>query len=51
MAEVEPGSLAVSEIYDNEGKALINGVSVAIEVGGELYVGSFQGDRLVKLPR
>ena len=33
VAEVEPGSLAVSEIYDNDGKALINGVSVAKMTG------------------
>lgn len=51
VAEVDPVTLKVTEVYDNAGKALINGVSVAIEAGGSIYVGSFQGDRLVKLPR
>jgi hypothetical protein len=51
IAEVDPATLAVNEIYDNNGQALINGVSVAIEAAGALYVGSFQGDRLVKLPK
>ncbi|MES2606037.1 MAG: SMP-30/gluconolactonase/LRE family protein [Pseudomonadota bacterium] len=51
VAEIDPATLKVTEIYDNAGKALINGVSVAIEADGAIYVGSFQGDRLVKLPR
>lgn len=51
VAEVDPETLTVSIVYDNEGKALINGTSVAIEAGDYLYVGSFQGTRLVKLPR
>lgn len=51
IAVVDPVTLAVDEIYDNKGAALINGVSVAIEAKGSIYVGSFQGDRLVKVPR
>ena len=51
IALIDPAKLTVTNIYDNEGKALINGVSVAIEAQGAIYVGSFQGDRLVKLPR
>ncbi|MDT8398884.1 MAG: SMP-30/gluconolactonase/LRE family protein [Pseudomonadales bacterium] len=51
VAEVDPATLGVSIVYDNAGKALINGTSVAIEAGGFVYVGSFQGTRLVKLPR
>jgi hypothetical protein len=38
-------------LYDNNGKALINRVSVAIEAGDAFYVGSFQGNLLLKLPR
>lgn len=51
VAEVNPVTLAVTVIYDNEGEALINGTSVAIEANEAVYVGSFQGDRMVKLPR
>lgn len=51
VAEVDPKTLEHRILYDNKGKALINGVSVAIEAGNAIYVGSFQGDRLVKLPR
>ncbi|MES2625185.1 MAG: SMP-30/gluconolactonase/LRE family protein [Pseudomonadota bacterium] len=51
VAEVDPATLAVTAVFNNEGKALINGTSVAIEVDDSVYVGSFQGDRLVKLPR
>lgn len=51
VAEVNPDTLAVTETHDNAGRALINGTSVAIEAGNAVYVGSFQGTRLVKLPR
>lgn len=51
VVEVDPETLAVTKVYDNEGKALINGTSVAIEAGDNIYVGSFQGDRLVKISR
>lgn len=49
LVEVDPKTLEHRIVYDNDGKALINGVSVAIEAGNAFYVGSFQGDRLVKL--
>jgi hypothetical protein len=51
VAEVDPATLAVTPVYDNAGKALMNGTSVAIEVNGAVYVGAFQGERLVKIPR
>ena len=51
VALVDPASLAVSLVYDSAGQALINGTSVAIEADGKVYVGSFQGERLVIVPR
>ncbi len=51
LAEVDPETLEHRILYDNNGKALINGVSVAIDAGDAFYVGSFQGDRVVKVPR
>jgi hypothetical protein len=38
-------------IFDSEGKgALISGVSEALQVGDSIYIGAFQGDRIVKIP-
>ena len=51
LAIVDPKTMKSRILYDNNGKALINGVSVAIEAGDAFYVGSFQGNRLVKLSR
>jgi hypothetical protein len=51
LAEVDPKTMESRILYDNNGKALINGVSVAIEAGDAFYVGSFQGNRLLKLQR
>lgn len=49
VAQVDPESLQVSVLFDNEGRALINGTSVGIKVDDSIYVGSFQGERLVIL--
>jgi hypothetical protein len=51
VAEVDPETMKVTTVYDSAGKALISGVSVAIEAAGAVYVGSFQGTRMVKVPR
>jgi hypothetical protein len=51
VAEVDPETLEHRILYDDNGKALIAGVSVAIDAGDAIYVGSFQGDRVVKVPR
>ncbi len=48
---VHPDTLAITRVFDNKGRALINGVSVAIETGGNVYVGAFQEDRMVKFSR
>ncbi len=49
VAEIDPATLKVTVVYDSKGKALINGVSVAIQVGRNVYIGAFQGNRIVKL--
>ena len=52
IAEIDPAKMAVRTVFDSEGKgALIGGVSVALEVNGSVYVGSFQGERILKLSR
>jgi len=48
---INPTNGAITRVFDNRGRALINGVSVAIEVDGNVYVGSFQGDRMVRFSR
>jgi hypothetical protein len=50
VAEIDPARMTAETVYDSQGKAApISGVSVALEVGNAIYVGSFQGDRLVKI--
>ena len=51
VVQLDPESSAIMRVFDSKGRALINGTSVAIEVGGNVYVGSFQGERLVKFSR
>jgi hypothetical protein len=51
VAEIDPAKMQAKTVFDSTGKgALIGGVSVALQVGDSMYIGSFQGDRLVKLP-
>jgi hypothetical protein len=52
VAEIDPANMGAKTVFDSEGKgALISGVSVALAVGDAVYVGAFQGDRLVKVGR
>jgi hypothetical protein len=49
VALIDPATMKATTVFDSEGKgALISGVSVALQAGGDIYVGAFQGDRLVK---
>ena len=51
VAEIDPHSMKGKEIFDSKGKgALISGVSVALQMGDAVYVGAFQGERLLKFP-
>jgi hypothetical protein len=50
VAEIDPAKMTAKTVFDSEGKdALISGVSVALQVGDAIYIGAFQGDRLVKI--
>ena len=51
VAEIDPDTLQMSVVFDNQGRALISGTSVAIEAKGNIYIGSFQGTRMLRLPR
>jgi len=49
VAEIDPATMAAKTIFDSQGKgALISGVSAALPVGDAVYVGAFQGERLLK---
>jgi outer membrane protein assembly factor BamB len=49
VAQIDPGSMKISQTFDSGDRALIGGVSVALQAGPAIYVGAFQGDRLVRL--
>ncbi len=50
VAEIDPAKMEAKTVFDSQGKgALISGVSVALQVGDAIYIGAFQGDRLVKI--
>jgi len=51
IAEIDPAKMQAMTVFDSEGKgALIPGVSEALQVGNSIYIGAFQGDRIVKIP-
>jgi sugar lactone lactonase YvrE len=50
IAEINPATWTSKTVFDSQGKGnVIAGVSVALQVGNSIYVGSFQGDRLVRI--
>ena len=51
VADIDPATMKAETVFDSEGKgALIAGVSVALQMGNSIYIGAFQGDRLLKIP-
>ncbi len=51
VAEIDPAKMQARVIFDSATHdPLISGVSVALKVGDSIYLGAFQGDRLVKIP-
>ena len=51
VAEIDPAKMQARAIFDSAAHdPLIGGVSVALKVGDSIYLGAFQGDRLVKIP-
>ncbi len=50
IAEIDPAKWTAKTVFDSQGKGnLISGVSVALQVGRSIYIGAFQGDRLVRI--
>lgn len=51
VAEIDPATMQARTLFDSAAHdPLIAGVSVALAVGNSIYLGAFQGDRLVKIP-
>ena len=51
LAEIDPAKMQAKTVFDSEGKAaMIPGVSIALQSGNAIYIGAFQGDRIVKIP-
>jgi hypothetical protein len=48
VAAINPATMQAKDVFDSGSRPLINGVSVALQVGNSVYVGAFGGDRLVK---
>lgn len=53
VVRVTPATLAVAPVYSADASAPLQGVSVGLEVDGQLWVGPFRGDRIgyLTLPR
>ena len=51
VVKVNPRTLQVTEVLKRAGQNGFNGGTVAVEVGGSYWVGSFAGDRIAILPR
>jgi hypothetical protein len=50
VAEIDPAKMESHTLLDWQGKSSpISGVSVALKVGSSIYLGAFQGDRIVKV--
>jgi hypothetical protein len=50
IAVIDPATMEMKTVFDSTGKAaLIAGVSVALQVGNDVYIGAYQGDRLVRI--
>jgi hypothetical protein len=51
VAEIDPATMLARTVFDSAtSPPLISSVSVALRVDNAVYIGAFQGDRLVKIP-
>ncbi|HEY8122396.1 MAG TPA: hypothetical protein VII78_13830 [Myxococcota bacterium] len=48
VVAIDPRTLAVSPLVDDDPAATIGAASIAVEHGGALWIGTFAGDRLVR---
>jgi len=50
VVKINPETLAVREVYRRRDDATFRFGTVAVEVGNELWIGSYQGDRIAVVP-
>lgn len=50
VLRLDPRTLAATTLHSADGQAPLQGVSVALQVGDQLWVGPFRGDRIASLP-
>jgi hypothetical protein len=52
VLKVDPQTLATQEIASDDGKSPLQGTSAALQVGNEVWLGTFRGDRIgyLRLP-
>ena len=51
IVKINPNTLQVQEVLKRENNAAFGAGTVAVEVGKELWVGSFRGDRIARFPK
>jgi hypothetical protein len=49
VAQLSPADLKLARVFESGDRAVISGVSSALQVKGSVYIGAFQGDRLVRM--
>lgn len=49
VVAIKPSDMSVKTVADSNGRALISGVSAAMQFGDAIYIGAFSGDRMVKV--
>lgn len=49
IVEIDPDSMATRVLFDGSGSPMGAG-TVGLQVGGELFIGSFGGDRILRVP-
>ena len=50
IVKINPDTLAVREVYRRPDDAAFRAGTVAVEVGNDLWVGSYLGDRVAVVP-
>jgi hypothetical protein len=51
VVRVNPDTLAITVLFDTDAKATLQGVSSAVEVDDQIWVGTFRGDRIGYFPK
>jgi len=51
VVEIDPETLDVTPVYSQPDSAAFGGGTVALEVGDDLWIGSYRGDRMAIVPR